>query len=476
MASKDILKRINDVVGERAETVRANREQLERERRELVTSVGKDIADALMPYMQSMADRSQVTKEDLKAALAEVQINIPESQINIPEIRVPEARVTVDIPEIKLPQINIPQTNIQYPDRMKVEMDGVDNLKPLPVMMMGLDGKPFSFPMGTTGGKADFLTIKDIRTSSGASAFNADGQLRVTGDLTVTGSASSTYAVLVNADGTSYDSANPLPITGSLSTTPGATFYASDAIGSMNLIQVGGNAVVVGTGYQDNALRVVHATDAVTSVNIVSSASITVASITASTAVNLSDSTGVGYSGSNPVPVTLVSGGLTSTIVVGSVVADAVDDGSAPVQGGGIARTANPTAVAGNDVVKSTHDDLGRQVMRPVQVRDLMATAYATLTNGTETTLLAASAGSFHDLVYIMGSNSSDAAVTVDIRPVTAGNVVMTLGIPAYGTAGVACPVPYPQSASDTGNNWTADMGDITGTTVYLSGLFTREV
>lgn len=75
-----------------------------------------------------------------------------------------------------------------------------------------------------------------------------------------------------------------------------------------------------------------------------------------------------------------------------------------------------------------------------------------------------------------MGSNNSDAAVTVDIRPVTAGNVVMTLGIPAYGTAGVACPVPYPQSTSDTGNNWTADMGDITGTTVYVSGLFTKEV
>ena len=171
-----------------------------------------------------------------------------------------------------------------------------------------------------------------------------------------------------------------------------------------------------------------------------------------------------------------LSGSLTSTVAVGPTVADAADDGNAPIQIGGIARTANPTAVAANDVVKSTHDDLGRQLVRPVQVRDLVITAYASLTNGTETTLLAASAGSFHDLIYVLGANNSDAAVTVDIRPVTAGNIVMSIQIPANGTAGVSMTVPYPQSGSDTGNNWTADMGDITGTTVYLSALFSREV
>jgi len=52
----------------------------------------------------------------------------------------------------------------------------------------------------------------------------------------------------------------------------------------------------------------------------------------------------------------------------------------------------------------------------------------------------------------------------------------MSIQVPANGTAGVSIPVPYPQSASDTGNNWTADIPDITGTTVYLSALFSREV
>ena len=75
-----------------------------------------------------------------------------------------------------------------------------------------------------------------------------------------------------------------------------------------------------------------------------------------------------------------------------------------------------------------------------------------------------------------MGANNSDVAVTVDLRSVTAGNVVMSLQIPANGTAGVSLAVPFPQSGSDTGNNWTVDMGDITGTTVYLSALFSKEI
>lgn len=86
----------------------------------------------------------------------------------------------------------------------------------------------------------------------------------------------------------------------------------------------------------------------------------------------------------------------------------------------------------------------------------------------------AAYAGSYLDLVYIMGANNSDTAVTVDIRPVTAGNIVMTLQVPANGVAGIACPMPLPQG--DPGNNWTADMGDITGASVYLTALFSKEV
>lgn len=538
MKSEDILKKTQELLGAKSTEKEQMKQQLETERRQLISSIGENIAEVVRPALEDMIQASLITAESVRQMLKEIKVEAPKiPEIKMPTINVPQPRVTVQAPTVNVPPINIPQQNITFPERMSVSMDSVNNKSPLPVMMMDSAGKPMSFSMGSGGGgKADFITIKDIRTSSGASVIDQDtGALKITGDIQVTAQAGSTIA-LVNRDGEYYNGDNPLPITGSLSTTPGATFYASDAIGSVNLIQVGGNSVVVGTGYQDNAIRVVHATDAVASVNLVSSTSLTVTGITNTTAVanidssgvqysgsnpfpmrivtdatatvnvvnvdsagayrstfpvsgtvavsgvsgtsavNISDSSGIGYSGSNPLPVTMVTSSVVSTIAVGAVASDVADDGSAPIKTGGIARQANPTAVAAGDNVSFTADDLGRQINRPVQVRDLIATAYATLTNGTETTLLAATAGSFHDLIYVMGANSSDVAVAVDIRPVTAGNVVMTLVVPASGTAGVSVPVPIPQSGSDTGNNWTADMGDITGTTVYLSALFSREV
>lgn len=170
----------------------------------------------------------------------------------------------------------------------------------------------------------------------------------------------------------------------------------------------------------------------------------------------------------------VVVGNDSTTMVVGNVVADAADDGSAPHKIGGIARTANPAAVAANDRVSATYDDLGRQVMRVNQVRDLIQTAYVALSTGTEATLLASASGVFSDLIYIMGANASSAAVQVDIRAATGANKIMTIEIPANGTAGVSLPVPIPQDvAADT---WTVDMPDITGTNVYISALFSKEV
>lgn len=171
-----------------------------------------------------------------------------------------------------------------------------------------------------------------------------------------------------------------------------------------------------------------------------------------------------------------VTGTLDSAVAVGPTAADAVDDGNAPVQVGGIARQANPTAVAGNDVVKTTHDDLGRPVTRPIQVRDLIRTARAEVSNVTETTLLAESAGVLHDLIYILGANESGAAVNIDIRDVVGGNIVLTLEIPASSTAGVALPVPIPQS--ETGNAWTFknSSADDSTTTVSVTALFSEEV
>ncbi len=290
--------------------------------------------------------------------------------------------------------------------------------------------------------------ISGASSTTAGTILNGDGTYRDTFPIsgTITGITNSLAVNVVDSTGVAYETTNPLPTT--LATALDLT------IDSISVAQVSG---------------------ANFSVNVLSGTTV-VSSVTASTQATIIDSSGVGYSGSNPLPITLVSGALTSTIVVGPVVSDVADDGSAPVKGGGIARQANPTAVAAGDTVSSSYDDLGRQVMRPVQVRDLTVSAYASYATGTEATLLAATAGSLHDLVYILASNNSTAAIGIDIRPVLAGNIVMHLEIPANGVVGVATPVPYPQSASDTGNAWTVDLPDVTGTTVYVSALFSREI
>ena len=537
------------------------------DRNHLLGSVVKDLQESLKPVIADLAKNSRVTAAELKEAIKEaIQVNIPE--INIPEINIPEIRM----PEIKMPAVNIPAIripDIKMPDEMNIKgwvnLMGYDKGfldNPLPVQLRDADGKPVNLSMMTNvmtggggGGKSDFFTIKGFSQSAYSELMNADGRLRVsleTGGsgltdnelraahldvLQMSGSVDSVYVLgafgstiadgVFNADNRIRVSvetggsgltdaelrASRIPVeqvsgaiwsvyvSGSVNTAVTIlngdgvyrdTFPVSGTVAVSGITNSVAASLVDSSGVQYSGSNPVPVTGAVTVLGAISSTgaylldgdgnyrntmpisgTVAVSGITNSVAASIIDSSGLQYSGSNPFPVS-VSGSISSVVAVGAVVADGIDDGSAPVQTGAIARTANPTAVSGGDVVKLTADDLGRQVMRPVQVRDLIATAYATLSNGTETTLLSASAGVYHDLIYVMGANNSDVAVTVDVRGVTAGNVVMTLQVPANGTAGIACPVPLPQA--ETGNNWTADMGDITGTSVYLTALFSKEI
>lgn len=176
----------------------------------------------------------------------------------------------------------------------------------------------------------------------------------------------------------------------------------------------------------------------------------------------------------------LVTGASGTIAIVGDVNTDAPDGGTPPVKVGGVARQTNPTPVSDGDRKGFSVDDLGRQLVRPIQVRDLVFTArlqkLTGSTFGTETTLLAASAGNYHDLVYLTATNDSTVAATVDLRSVTAGNVLMTFTIPTTAGGGqvtIQPPVPIPQDS--TGNNWTIDCADITGTNLNFFALFTRE-
>lgn len=140
----------------------------------------------------------------------------------------------------------------------------------------------------------------------------------------------------------------------------------------------------------------------------------------------------------------------------------------------GIVRRNNPSAQAQGELVDPMYDSLGRQVTYPYQVRDNISTARASVANGTETTLFAGVAGTKHDLLYVSGSNDSDAAVSADIRDATGGGIITTLHIPANATEFISFPAPVPQNfAADT---WTVDIPDITGTTVNISALFIKNV
>lgn len=305
------------------------------------------------------------------------------------------------------------------------------------VVQLDRDGTP---KIGDSIGEGDAATALRVVLANNVAYSTA-----VTGTVTVSSVTNSIASALTDSSGVQYSGSNPLPVT--WISGAGATIGAANIDSSG--VQYSGS----------NPFPFTLVTNATATMNVA-----------------VTDSSGVQYSGSNPIPMTIVSGALTSVIVVGDLAADAADTGSAPVKIGGIGRQTNPVAVsADGDRVTATFDDLGRQVMRINQARDLVATAYVALTTGTETTLLTAAAASYLDLTMLTATNNSSAATQLDIRATTGGNIIHTMYLPAQtGPIGFAPVMPWPQDS--TGNSWTIDMPDQTGTTVYVSALFSKEV
>src|SRR3990167_7792676 len=140
----------------------------------------------------------------------------------------------------------------------------------------------------------------------------------------------------------------------------------------------------------------------------------------------------------------------------------------------GEARTSLPSAALVPTPIKPLFDKYGRQIMQLYTIRDLIATARASVTTGTPTELLAGVAGTLLDLVYVSFTNSSDAAVTVTLTDDS--TTVRTFQVPVSttnsGVVDVDFPIPWPQSA--TGSTWRVDMPDITGTTVTVDALYIK--
>lgn len=462
--------------------------------------------------------------------------------IELPTINVPQPRVNVNVPNVIVPELKMP-TEMNVRGMVSLEGINLQNPLPVqlrdengkPVSLLGSLTQVIGG--GASGARTDFFTIKGFTQSAFAEFMNPDGRIKVelptgaTGltdlelrassvpveqvsgsmwSVYVSGSTGTIGATILDSSGVQYSGSNPLPVvitSGAAATTAvqnldgdgnyRGTFPVEGTVAVSGITNTVGATILNGDGTYRDSFPVTgtfyQATQPVSIASMPStpvtgtfwqatqpvSGTVLVSDITASTKSALIDSTGIQYSGSNPLPTTIVSGYLTSCVAVGATLHDAADIGAAPQKVGGVAvTTANPTAVAGGDIVNFRGDDLGRQLIRPVQVRDLISTAYVNKvtgsTFGTETTLFSGATNTYHDLIYVLASNDSTVAIGVDIRGTLAGNVLMHLEIPANGTVGIATPVPLP--AGDVGASWTIDLPDVTGTNVYMSALFSKEI
>ena len=467
----DQMKIIKQRVDEFVASAKAQRDN--KDRNFLMENIGKEIGANLMPLMKTMADNTRLNKADfvelttyLKSELAKVEIPMP--NIVMPDIPAPIVNYTP--PAIKIP-------DIKMPDEMNVKgwvsLMGVSLEKPLPVQMRNADGSPVDWSsisaMGGGGGRSGGnvkVTGFDASALYQAGVINGDGRLKVeTNDsggstqivdqlsganwsVAVKEIFGSTITTLLNGD-------NRIPVSvetgvsgltdAELRASAVPVIQVSGASWSVSAIQVTSPWVVSAT---DLDVRDLNVTQDELLVHQVSGSSWSVSLSTA-----LSDVT-------DTIGTQQVSGAIDSTQVKL------------------IARQTNPTAASDAASTFASSDDLGRQLVRPIQARDLIATAYATFATGTEATLLAGTAGAYNDLIYVLAANNSTAALGIDIRPSTAGSIVMHLEIPANGVVGVSTPVPIPQQATGdgTGGSWTVDLPDITGTTVSVSALFSREI
>ena len=128
----------------------------------------------------------------------------------------------------------------------------------------------------------------------------------------------------------------------------------------------------------------------------------------------------------------------------------------APVTEGGLAKTANPTAVTDGQVVNALHDKLGKRISIPA-LREVKAIQTTTITGTSETTIVTAGgSGVFADLYRLIITNTSATAVTVTIKDATAGTTRYVFAVPAAATVGFSADAGSAAKQATANNAWTA--------------------
>ena len=457
--------------------------EFKRDRSNIVSSVAAEVARMFKPFLKEIRETAQVDKSDLLNALSQITVegtpsNVTVPEIKVPTINVPEPRVHVTVPPVRVPDVVMPdEMNI----RGFVGLMGVDLNNPLPVQLRDENGNIVNL-------------LENITAIGGGGGGGSRGTVKI-----------------IN------DSGSPIPITGTISATLAADtgsgeigsdtlrmVQATDAISSVNVVDAFGSTSATGIFNADNRIRCsietggTGLTDAelrASSVPVAQASGAnwsteatggtidtvttvaTVTDITNSVAVIIEDGDGATRT-TFPIEGTLT--GITNDVSIDDGGNTITVDGSVTATGGGYltdtelrASTLDVKQVSG---AISSVSVIGTPTVRPIQVRGSLATAYTSTTTGIETSLLAGVASEYHDMIWMKGANQSDAAVTLDIRGSLAGPVIDTLVIPANSTAGISTSVPYPQADLDA--SWTIqNIGtDVSNTDVDVTALFSKEV
>ena len=177
----------------------------------------------------------------------------------------------------------------------------------------------------------------------------------------------------------------------------------------------------------------------------------------------------------NKVSATQPTASNLNAQVVGNVASGSTDSGN-PVKIGGLAKTANPTAVTDGQRVSALYDKLGKQVVVGA-IRDLKAVQNTTITSSTsETTIVTAGGASvFCDLYGLVITNTSATECEVTIKDATAGTTRLAFKVPANDTRGFMLPADSAVPQATANNNWTATCGASVAS-IKISALYVKNL
>jgi hypothetical protein len=136
----------------------------------------------------------------------------------------------------------------------------------------------------------------------------------------------------------------------------------------------------------------------------------------------------------------------------GNSAAGVTDTGN-PLKVGGLGKTTQPTAVTDGQRTNILTDKLGRVIVAPGHVRDLVTRQYTQLTNTITTAIVTAVAATFNDITTLVITNASNQSVNLTLAD--GATTVAVFNLAANGGLVFNPTVPLKQSAVNTAWNAT---------------------